>query len=90
MNMCYNWDKYPPHPPTLFMSVSWGAPPPPLVIAHCFQGLQKGAPQALILYMGAENIFLPYTVPRKPTFLPPPYANAAKLITLSNYKIYIP
>lgn len=66
--MCYNWDKYPPHPSTLFMSVSWGAPPPPLVLAHCFLVLQKGAPQALILYMGAENIFLPYTVPRKPKF----------------------
>lgn len=28
-----------------------------MVPAHWFQGLQKGAPQALILYMGAEKHF---------------------------------
>lgn len=32
-----------------------GRPPPPLVLAHWFQGHQKGAPQALILYMGVEK-----------------------------------
>lgn len=38
-----------------FYVYEMGRPPPPLVLAHWFQGLQKGAPQALILYMGAEK-----------------------------------
>lgn len=40
-----------------FLCLWDGAPPPPVVPAHWFQGLQKGAPQALILYMGAEKHF---------------------------------
>lgn len=42
----------PIHP---FYVYEMGRPPPPLVLAHWFQGHQKGAPQALILYMGVEK-----------------------------------
>lgn len=51
---------FPPNPPThpSFLCLWDGAPPPPpLVLAHWFQALQKEAPQALILYMGAEKHF---------------------------------
>lgn len=46
-----------------FLCLWYGAPPPPVVPAHWFQGLQKGAPQALILYMGAEKHFYPTLCP---------------------------
>lgn len=46
-----------------FLCLWDGAPPPPVVPAHWFQGLQKGAPQALILYMGAEKHFYPTLCP---------------------------
>lgn len=46
-----------------FLCLRDGAPPPPVVPAHWFQGLQKGAPHALILYMGAEKHFYPTLCP---------------------------
>lgn len=73
-----------------FYVYEMGRPPPPLVLAHWFQGLQKGAPQALILYMGAEKHLFALHCAQETKVLPPPYANAAKLITLPSYKIYIP
>ena len=82
----------PPFPPSTdpLYVYEMGRPPPPLVFAHWFQGLQKGAPSALILYMGAEkHLFSPHCAQETQRFLPPQYANAAKLITLPNYKIYI-
>lgn len=41
-----------------FYVYEMGHPPPPSVLAQWFQGLQKGAPQTLIPYMGVEKHFL--------------------------------
>lgn len=69
-----------------FLCLWDGAPPPPVVPAHWFQGLQKGAPQALIFYMGAEKHFYS-ALPSKPRCLPTACANRSKLVILSNYKL---
>lgn len=87
MKMSFNWWKWeecPSHPPILFMSVRWGAPHPPWFMHTSFRAFKRGPLKLWSSIWVQKNIFLPYAVPRIPKFLPPQYANAAKLIALPN------
>lgn len=84
MKMCDNWCKWgktPPflHPATLFMSMRWGAPHPPWFLHTGFGPFKRRPLQLWSSIWVRKNIFFLHTVPRKPKFLPPPYANAAGL-----------